>query len=82
MEHACKICGEELYEPEPGIDCWMDDDMDILDSFIVRTVVCTGNKLCPLKDKPQEIFFVSDRIDVDNDEIDIDELKKQYEATM
>lgn len=73
----CPVCEEELYEEEPGVDNWDFSD-DPQDSFIVRELTCQ-NKDCPLHWKRQDWFFDFTRIDVDGDEIDVEELKKQME---
>lgn len=69
----CHVCEEELYEPNPGVDNWDDDDG--FGGFIVREMECT-NKKCPLFEKQQDWFFDFTRVDVDGDEIDVEELKK------
>lgn len=73
----CIICNEELREKDPGIDKWMDDESKISGSFIVREMICE-NEDCPLNDKQQDIFFEYERIDVDGDEIDVDELEAEF----
>lgn len=75
----CPICEEELSEHEPGVDNWDDGGGDPKDGFIVREMICY-NEDCPLCDKQQNWFFDFTRIDVDGDEIDIEELKKQIEG--
>jgi hypothetical protein len=66
----CKICEEELEENDPGIDKWHED-------FIVREMICS-NKNCPIFEKQQDWFFDFTRIDIDGDEIDEEELKKEF----
>ena len=75
----CVVCEKRLYENQPGVDKWMNDDDDITKSFIVREMECL-NKNCPLYKKRQDVFFDYVRIDIGGDQIDIDELKKKYEA--
>lgn len=72
----CPICEEELSEHGPGIDNWDDDGGR--GGFIVREMIC-DNDDCPLFEKQQDWFFDFERVDVDGDEIDIEELKKEYE---
>lgn len=77
----CIICGEELEENDPGIDNWMDDENNITRSFIVREMIC-NNKDCSLYKQQQDVFFDYTRIDVDGDEIEVKELKKEYKEKL
>ncbi len=71
MTAVCPICEEELYEKNPGVDGWIDEE------YIVREMIC-NNEDCPLNGERQDWFFDFTRIDVDGDEIEIDELKKKF----
>ncbi len=70
----CKICNQELSEFNPGVDNWFNEDGD--GGYIVREMIC-DNEDCPLFEKRQDWFFDFTRVDVDGDEIDIEELKKE-----
>ncbi|MCK5601564.1 hypothetical protein KAR91_06845 [Candidatus Pacearchaeota archaeon] len=74
----CPICDEELHEESPGVDNWSDDNDEVETSYIVREMKCDNNE-CPLEGKRLDIFFDYSRIDVEGDEIDIEELKREYQ---
>lgn len=73
---TCPICEEELSEHDPGVDNWDSDGGS--GGFIVREMIC-DNENCPLFEEQQNWFFDFTRVDVDGDEIDEDELKREYD---
>ena len=73
----CPVCEEELEENNPGVDNWDDDGG--AGGFIVREMIC-NNDACPLFEQQQDWFFDFERIEVDGDEIDIDNLKDKYKV--
>lgn len=77
MEAICPICEEELEEHDPGVDNW-DTDYGT-GGFIVREMICNNDK-CPLNGKRQDWFFDFTRVDVDGDEINIKDLKKEFKS--
>ena len=72
----CPVCEEEMREHNPGVDNWFKEDDG---GYIVREMIC-DNKVCPLYKKQQNLFFDFSRTDVDGDEIDLEELKKELIA--
>ena len=75
----CPICEEELSEQNPGVDNWDDDGGS--GGFIVREME-SDNEDCPLFEKQQNWFFDFTIVDIDGDEIDIEQLKKEFKKNV